>query len=537
MIRNLSASFLQTVVDKSAIISAMVSKMVIDPRIPDNPVVLNRSWKTRLPKNRAFEISGDPRDKLLIWRVVQARKSQRMPLGHLPDVYLIPPEIKEAEVIDFTIQKHRADRAGDHYDIRIIRNGKAYSFATKKEFPKQPNRIIGVFLQPVHSEEYSHWEGDIPKGQYGSGSVQVWDSGKAVIKSSDHTPGGFNVQFFGEKISGQYAFIPGKTNGAWMMLRMKSQPTLPIVPANEYTTEFPEEVWDNQNYVAENKIDGANFTAYVTPRGMSFISRRESVNGHPINRSHNIPHLRDIKLPKKFQGAVIQGELAIAKKGSNGLWIADNELTAGTLNSKPFNAIKSQEQYGKIILFPFEVIKAPGLPRNATYQQRRQYLEELARAADSEYIVLPESRTTNKRSFYETVIDSSAEFNSVKRTGEGIVLKRLDGDHRTRDFVWMKQKSHTDLDLYVNGYTDGEGRLSGRGVGALLVSDRSGRVVGKVGSGLTDEDRIEIYANPQKYLGKVVEVRATEVTKDGNLRGPRLIRWRDDKTKAMVDKI
>lgn len=493
---------------------------------------LKKYVKASIPRNTLAQVSYKQRS--IIYRSV--RKND-MPPGYLSLDYATPIGIEEAKTVDFSIQEHFADRAGRHYDIRIIVNGKAYSFATKKDFPRRPGTIIGVFLQPVHTEEYSHWEGEIPKGKYGSGKVRIWDSGKAIIKASDQTPKAFKIDFFGEKLKGSYAFIPGKGEKSWMMIRMKPVPTLPQVDANEYTSKVPDEIWENPRIIAENKIDGANFTAYVTPRGLVFVSRRLSVDGRPINRTNNIPHLRDIKLPSKYSGTVVQGELAVAKRAKTGLWVANYEATSGTLNSLPYNAVLSQEKNGKIYFFPFEVVKSPQVPRTATYGERREFLERFSSDCRSPYVRMPESTTVNKKDFFKRIISSSTRISGTTRNGEGIILKDLDGDKRTTDFTWPKKKGFDTFDLSIAGFTKGGGRLSGNGIGAILLADKSGRIVGKVGSGISDEERAAMASDPESFLGRVVEVKAFSVTPSGNLRGARLERWRDDKSLVSIDRI
>lgn len=493
---------------------------------------LKKYVKASIPRNTLAQASFKQRS--LVYRSL---KKNDMPPGYLSLDYETPIGIEEAKTVDFSIQEHFADRAGRHYDIRIIVNGKAYSFATKKDFPRKPGSIIGVFLQPVHTEEYSHWEGEIPKGKYGSGTVKIWDSGKAVIKASDQTPKAFKIDFFGQKLNGSYAFIPGKGEKSWMMIRMKPVPTLPQVDANEYTSKVPEEVWNNPRIIAENKIDGANFTAYVTPRGLVFVSRRLSVDGRPINRTNNVPHLRDIKLPSKYSGTVVQGELAVVKRAPSGLWIANYEATSGTLNSLPYNAVAAQEKNGKIYFFPFEVIRSPQVARTATYGERREFLERFSADCKSPYVKMPESATVGKKEFFKKVVSSSVRISGTTRHGEGIILKDLDGDKRTVDFSWAKEKASDTFDLSIAGFTEGEGRLSGKGVGAILLSDKSGRIVGKVGSGISDEEREAMSSNPDAFIGRVVEVKAFSITPSGNLRGARLERWRDDKSPTSIDRI
>lgn len=78
-----------------------------------------------------------------------------------------------SQTILFTRQIHDADRAGLHYDIRLVAGDKAYSFATKKDIPEAGKSII-LYEQPVHTKEYAMAKRVvIPKGNYGSGTTTL----------------------------------------------------------------------------------------------------------------------------------------------------------------------------------------------------------------------------------------------------------------------------------------------------------------------------------------------------------------------------
>lgn len=73
----------------------------------------------------------------------------------------------------FTRQKHQADRAGLHYDLRMVIGDKAYSWATKKDMPERGGSII-LHEQPVHDRGYAlSKKVVIPKGQYGAGVTEL----------------------------------------------------------------------------------------------------------------------------------------------------------------------------------------------------------------------------------------------------------------------------------------------------------------------------------------------------------------------------
>lgn len=85
-------------------------------------------------------------------------------------------------------QRHEAERAGLHFDYRIVIGEKAYSWATKKDLP-EPGKSIVLHEQPVHDSKYALSEKiEIPKGEYGAGVTtldKTW-KGKARIKDKEY---------------------------------------------------------------------------------------------------------------------------------------------------------------------------------------------------------------------------------------------------------------------------------------------------------------------------------------------------------------
>ena len=113
---------------------------------------------------------------------------------------------------------------------------------------------------------------------------------------------------------------------------------------------------------------------------------------------------------------------------------------------------------------------------------------------------------------------------------EGVMLKAPTGLYRWKRVTLVSQemvklKPFETLDLTVTGFFEGEGALEGS-VGGIVV-DFNGNSV-RVGSGFTLEDRQDLKLNPNKYLGKIAEIKYFEET-DNSLRHPVFIRWRFDK--------
>lgn len=99
------------------------------------------------------------------------------------------PTVKKPETWQLAVQKHDAQRAGSHYDLRFIPKGSrwAHSFAVpKSRFPtKKDHPFILALEQPTHSKRYSTYTGEIPEGTYGAGKVDLISKEKInVIKAN-----------------------------------------------------------------------------------------------------------------------------------------------------------------------------------------------------------------------------------------------------------------------------------------------------------------------------------------------------------------
>ena len=107
------------------------------------------------------------------------------------------------------------------------------------------------------------------------------------------------------------------------------------------------------------------------------------------------------------------------------------------------------------------------------------------------------------------------------------MVKFLDAPYRFgRGWEIMKFKAFHDVDLPIEGYEEGTGRHTGK-LGAIVVDHKGVRV--KVGSGFSDDLREQIWANPDFFMGRIVEIRYQEITPDGSLRFPTFVCFRNDK--------
>ncbi len=225
-------------------------------------------------------------------------------------------------------------------------------------------------------------------------------------------------------------------------------------------------------------------------------------------------------------------------------------------------------------LFVFELLYHNGTSYiNDTFTKRREVLERVISKKN-----IPEKNTTilaphdlmSNASLIEKTFDDA-----VAEGLEGIIAKKLDGTYRpgARGWSWIKfkrsysSKIHDTVDCLVMGYDTGKGKRTGFGIGAFLVGvydekEEVFKTVSKIGTGLTDEewremktrcDKLQTKRMPNEYVvdktlevdmwvdpGIVVEIKADEITQSPihtaqfALRFPRLVRFRDDKSKTEV---
>ena len=106
----------------------------------------------------------------------------------------------------YTIQKHRASHL--HYDLRLEMNGVLRSWAIPKEPPKKKGIKRLAVMTEDHPIGYEKFHGEIPKGEYGAGKVEIWDKGTYELKTSNSKK--IEIIIHGKKLKGNYVLV--KTN-------------------------------------------------------------------------------------------------------------------------------------------------------------------------------------------------------------------------------------------------------------------------------------------------------------------------------------
>ena len=417
---------------------------------------------------------------------------------------VISEEITPINELNYTpsrlvVHSHKADKAGQHFDMRYDFGDRAVSFATRHGLPSEPGKPVTFFRVSDHVPSYLGWSGTIEKGQYGSGKVEIAAEYPIVLKSS---PDKISFTISSGDSKGRYSLIK-QNDKEWLAIkkpemertwderRKYKEVTDPAQVSNPFTTE---------------KYDGSNNFMQVNKGGLSFTSARKSVDGNLIPKEDQVPHLRDLRLPDKYVGTILQGELW----HSNGF-----NVLSGILNSLPPRAVQSQKDKGLIHFAPFRVYKGPHGEENLPYDQQYKFLQEMSK--DLPYFFEP-PKTTDRpaKEFHEEI---------GRRKGEGVVMVDLDTGEN------YKLKHRFDYDLRIAGFTEGTGRLKDKGIGAIKLEDKHGKDVGHVGTGLTDLMRQDMFKNPNKYIGQLVKVNSKKPL-IGKVREPSLLGFTTDKNEA-----
>jgi len=126
-------------------------------------------------------------------------------------------EVTVSERRIYVIQKHAASHL--HFDLRLEMDGVLKSWAV----PKEPPTSVGVKRLAVqvedHPVEYASFEGTIPEGEYGSGTVEIWDKG--AYKLIDRKKGKLIVEIDGTKLNGAYVLVRFKDKKNWLFFKKK----------------------------------------------------------------------------------------------------------------------------------------------------------------------------------------------------------------------------------------------------------------------------------------------------------------------------
>jgi bifunctional non-homologous end joining protein LigD len=130
---------------------------------------------------------------------------------------------KPASPLQYVIQKHRAGHL--HYDFRIEHDGAMLSWAVPKGPSLDPSvRRLAMQTEP-HPMDYNHFEGVIPEGEYGGGTVMIWDQGTWEPEEATRDVGAalakgqLKFRLHGKKLRGSWVLVRTRGSRQWLLIK------------------------------------------------------------------------------------------------------------------------------------------------------------------------------------------------------------------------------------------------------------------------------------------------------------------------------
>jgi bifunctional non-homologous end joining protein LigD len=485
----------------------------------------------------------------------------------------------------FVVQKHDASRL--HWDFRLELDGVLKSWAVPKGPSLDPGQNRLAMRTEDHPLDYGGFEGTIPKGEYGGGTVMLWDRGRWIPEPGKDPrktieQGHLHFTLEGERMKGE-----------WVMFRLKPKPGEKAEPwmLKKVTDEYADPE-DGDTLVDED------VTSVTTGRTMAEIAAGEDVwQSNRGGRKGGRTKRKAGKAPPKFQEPQLATLVDEVPTGNQWLHeykydgyrlllaVGEGVATAWTRNGKDwsdkfkalvkaaaslpagclidgeavalddqgrpsFQLLQSTLKESKganLAFYAFDLLADQGKDiRKLPNIERKELLAALLKAVPPP-IVYGDHVIGKGEALFDTV---------CKQGGEGIVSKKADAPYRSgRTRNWLKVKCIQRQEFVIIGWSESDKR---RGFRSLLLAARErGKLtyVGKVGTGFNassiedlmermkpleaDKSPAEVPRADRKgahFLTPklVAEVAFTEFTGDGILRHPSFIGLREDKPASEV---
>ncbi len=471
----------------------------------------------------------------------------------------------------YCVQRHHASHL--HYDLRLEVGGALKSWAVPKGPTLDPAEKRLAMMVEDHPIEYGGFEGVIPKGNYGAGSVMLWDRGTYELLGDASAEeqlarGDFKFFLHGEKITGEFAIVRmkrGKGNewllikkkdasaqpgwntedhavsvltgrtqeeiarGLQAMQRKKTAESLPEIGAPmlaQIGTVIPPA---DAKWIYEVKWDGVRALCYIQDGQVRMVSR----NGNAIDRQY--PELSILPHHIQARTAIVDGEIAALNERG----VPSFDLLQRRINVADASSVATLARHHPVVFYAFDLLYLDGRDlRGEPLIERKRLLKEILQPND----VIRYS---------EEFSDGKALFEAAKQQGvEGIVGKKASSFYESRrSGDWVKYKVHLSDSFLLCGFTEG----ARDHFGALVLGIHDGgklKWAGNVGTGFDRKTMKAIHdrllplvtdkcpLEPEKNLPKknvtwvrpelVCEVQFANRTEDGKLRAPVWLGFRTD---------
>ncbi|MEO6347691.1 MAG: DNA ligase D, partial [Aquaticitalea sp.] len=384
----------------------------------------------------------------------------------------------------FVVQRHRASHL--HYDLRLEMDGVLKSWAVPKGPSMNPEDKRLAVETEDHPIKYLSFEGKIPKGNYGAGTMNIWDNGTYLSKTDvfkDYKEGKLSISFSGKKLKGLFALVKtsyqGKQN-QWLLI--KKQDTYAVeelYDAETFAEDIQEkktkldlgkipsllnssikpmlaspaaEVFNNPNYIFELKYDGYRCIAHVQLGEVSLLSR----NGINFNEKFQkiVESLKHLK-----HDVVLDGEVVIVN--SKGIPQFQDLQKYPEIQTK---GILQYMVFDLLYLNGHNIIELP-------LTDRKSLLKDLL--IDNDICLYCDHIEGMGKTLFEQAIQIGME---------GIIAKKADSIYQLgyRSEDWLKLKSTNTNEALICGYT---------------ISDKNNRAFGSLILGMMDDEHLVYVGN------------------------------------------
>ena len=443
---------------------------------------------------------------------------------HTPEPSGAEPAVKTEPT--FVVQKHAARRL--HYDFRLAIDGTLKSWAVPKGPSLNPDDKRLAVQTEDHPLDYANFEGNIPEGNYGAGTVMVWDRGTfqpegEVDPAKQIARGEIKFSLNGEKLRGSFVLVKLKHSekgNEWLMIKHKdsavdsnwnvdehdgsvltgrvlaeikeqlapkrtpsplrpsdlqnSRKAAPPTKLGPMLATLADHSFSDPNWLFEIKWDGVRALAFLHDGQLKLRAR----SGNDITSQY--PELHSLPNSITASQAILDGEIAVLdERGRSNFEKLQERMHVR--NPSP-NLVSEYP----VVFFAFDLPYCDGYDlRETPLLERKQLLQKML-------------YSTASIRFSDHQLEKGRElFDLAKENGlEGIVAKRIDSRYVSeRSNNWLKIKTSHTIDAVIGGWTAARG--TGLPFGSLLLGLYDGkkfRFAGHVGSGFDAETHKEVFA-------------------------------------------
>ncbi|KAA2245250.1 DNA ligase D [Chitinophaga agrisoli] len=451
----------------------------------------------------------------------------------------------------FVIQRHHASRI--HYDFRLEVAGVLKSWAVPKGPSLNPADKRLAMQVEDHPYDYKDFEGEIPKGNYGAGTVYIWDKGsfdllRADGKDFDKTAlkeikeGDLKIRMYGKKLKGEFALVKMKNreDNSWLLLKHKDG----YAVKEEYNSEdlTPKRVIEKGLKFKEAEKGSSPSTTRKSATTAKRATSKRAAEPEAAAKK-KVPSSAKLKAaparrykptmatlvdaPFSREGWLFEpkwdGYRAIAdvRKGKVDLYsrnhisfnkdyptivnavekishsvVLDGEVIV--LNNKGISDFQALQNYkttgkGKCVYMVFDLLYLNGRELlDMPLTERKELLQEVVKQLDDPVVIYSAHVMKDGEKLYKK---------AASKIWEGIIAKKADSvyEENRRTMNWLKMKVLAQQETIICGYTEPRG--SRKKLGALILGvmdDKEQlRYVGHCGGGLTGDMIDMLYAKLQ----------------------------------------